>query len=57
MDNFKNIDMGKVLTIAGAVVTLAASLITSEQQKRSNHEIAMEVAQILRDEMQKGGEL
>ena len=47
-------DIGTLLTIAGAIVTVAASLITSEQQKQTNHEIAREVAEILRDEMKKG---
>lgn len=48
------INFGQLLTVAGALVTLAASIITSEQQKQANHEIAKEVADILRAEMKKG---
>lgn len=48
------INFGQLLTVAGALVTLAASIITSEQQKQANHEIAKEVADILRADMKKG---
>lgn len=52
----KHVDVGHILTIAGVIITAAASFITSEQQKQSNHEIAKEVADILRAEMRNGGE-
>lgn len=55
--NFKNVDIGRLLTIAGCIVTAVASFVTSEQQKQANHEIAKEVAEILREEMRKGGEV
>lgn len=54
---FEHVDMGHILTLAGCVVTMVASFITSEQQKQTNHEIAKEVAEILREEMRKGGEV
>ena len=54
MDFKSRIDFGRLLTIAGAIVTVAASLITSEQQKQSNHEIAQEVAELLPAEAGKG---
>lgn len=52
-DLINGIDIGRLLTIAGAVITIAASLIESEQQKQANHAIAQEVADILRAEMKK----
>jgi len=55
--NFKNVDIGRLLTIAGCIVTAVASFVTSEQQKQANHEIAKEVAEILREEMRKEAEL
>lgn len=54
MDLKNTVDIGRLLTIAGCVVTVVASLITGEQQKQANHEIAKEVAEILREEMKKG---
>lgn len=49
----KKIDIGQLLTIAGLIISAAASFIASEQQKQTNHEIAQEVADILRAEMRK----
>ena len=54
MDFKDKIDIGRLLMVAGMVVSAAAALITSEQQKQTNHEIAKEVAEILREEMKKG---
>lgn len=53
MDFKKNLDLGRILTIAGCIATLVGSLVAQEQQKRANHEIAVEVAEILRAEMRK----
>ena len=50
----KKIDAGRLLAIAGLAVSVAASFVASEQQKQTNHEIAQEVANILRAEMKKG---
>lgn len=49
----EKIDIGQLLTIAGLIISAAASFIASEQQKQTNHEIAQEVADILRAEMRK----
>ena len=49
----KKIDIGQLLTVAGLIISAAASFIASEQQKQTNHEIAQEVADILRAEMRK----
>lgn len=54
MDLKNTVDVGRLLTIAGCVVTMVASLVSSEQQKQANHEIAKEVADILHEEMKKG---
>lgn len=48
------LDVGQLLTIAGCVATLIGSIVANEQQKQANHEIAREVADILRNEMKKG---
>lgn len=48
------LNVGTILTIAGGLVAFAGSIITSRQQTQANHEIAQEVASILRSEMGKG---
>ena len=55
MDIFNQQNIGKFLTIAGAIVTVAGSLIELEQQKQANHEIAQEVAALVCAELAKGG--
>lgn len=52
MDILNRIDLGKFLTIAGCIVTVAGSLIESEQRKQDNLEIAREVAELLRERRQ-----
>lgn len=54
MDIWNRIDVGKFLTIAGCIVTVAGSLISAEQQKQANHEIAQEIAELLRNDMKRG---
>ena len=54
MDVLKKVDLGRALTIAGLLITVAASLVEGEQQKQANHEIALEVAAMLRKEMKEG---
>lgn len=49
------IDIGQFLTIAGCIVTVAGSLISAEQQKQANHEIAREVAKLVREDMKRRG--
>lgn len=41
-------DVGRLLTIAGCIATVLGSLIEAEQQKQANHEIAREVAELLK---------
>lgn len=54
MDIFDK-NVGTLLTIAGAIVALAGSLIDMEQQKQANHVMAQEVAAIVCAELKKGG--
>lgn len=44
-------NISQLLSIAGLVISVAASFIAEQQQKQTNHEIAQEVADILRSEM------
>ena len=54
MDKIKcNLDVGRILTIAGGIIALVGSIVESEQQKQANHDIAQEVAEILRAEIGK----
>lgn len=53
MNTFK-LDAAQIMTIAMCVITAASSFIASEQQKQANHDIAVEVANIIRDELREG---
>lgn len=49
----KNVDMGRVLMVAGCIVTMLSSIVASEQQKQQNREIAREVVALMREESKK----
>lgn len=46
----KKIDLATLLPVAGMVLTALGYLLESQQRKQDNHEIALEVARILKGE-------
>lgn len=47
--DLKKADLAGLLPIVGAVVTVFGYVLESQQRKQDNHEIAVEVAKILKE--------
>lgn len=47
----KRVDLAGILSIAGVALSLLAGFIETQQRKQDNHEIALEVARLLKEGM------